>query len=402
MSSSQELGGSRSITRVPIIVMLGLTVLVVVVGGLRFARMDVAGTSFFATDRYYTFQAPGEDRIENLNIDLAQYLSMVEKGRGDAGAFEHFTPYPEFASNPDAVSGPVAPFIHRPAIPYLASLLPFGVVASLALVNLVLVVAGLWFLVDALAVGGRSPTAQIIGGLLYAVALPVLVFASSLYIDGGTMAVFVIGYWLIVRRYWVAFALFLPISFLFKEAILMIAPVAAVAWWQAGRSLRDRRFLIGGGLSIVAWVAVMQIVRVSASEPVLSYTLMPKWSYLGGNIVNVESMVFVALGLAPVMVLALAETWHLYRRHHWRGMLERAGVDVTGLGVVVAVNAYSVVATDLTLRTFWLVFPFAISLTARCIDRRFIVDGHLVLRPPRPSAGRPGPDDRAGSTPAGR
>ena len=80
---------------------------------------------------------------------------MVENGRGDAGAFDHFTPYPEFASNPDAVSGPVAPFIYRPAIPYLASLLPFGVAASLALVNLVLVVAGLWFLVDAL----RGPVA---------------------------------------------------------------------------------------------------------------------------------------------------------------------------------------------------------------------------------------------------
>ena len=59
--------------------------------------------------------------------------------------------------------------------------------------------------------------------------------------------------------------LFLPISYLFKEAILMIAPVAAVAWWQAGRSLRDRRFLIGGGLSVVAWVAVMQIVHVSCA-----------------------------------------------------------------------------------------------------------------------------------------
>src|SRR4029077_14096773 len=123
------------------------------------------------------------------------------------------------------------------------------VAASLALVNLVLVVAGLWVLLDALAVQGRSPTAQIIGGLLDAVALPVLVFASALYIDGGTMAVFVIGYWLIVRKYWIAFALFLPISYLFKEAIFMIAPVAVAAWWQAGRSLRDKRFIIGAVLS---------------------------------------------------------------------------------------------------------------------------------------------------------
>lgn len=357
--------------RLRLSVMVGLTVLLVVLAGLRFARYDVAGTSFFAKDRYYTYDTDDGRHIENLNIDIVQYLSMVEDYRGVDGAFHKQEAYPEFAQNPDAVKGPVAPFIHRPALPFLASLLPFGSAESFAAINLLFLVAGLWCMVDALRVQGRSPLSQLLGGLLYAVALPVLVFGSSLFIDSGIVGVLTIGYWLLAHRRWRWFVAFLAVSYLFKEPIFLLAPVAAVAWRADGRRWSDSRFLIGAGLSVAGWVSGALLARSWAPEPVMSYSTMPKLSYFMGNISNVTSAVFFAVGLAPVVIPACIVAWQAVRRDGWRPViLGPSGADITGLALVALMNLYSIVSTDLTLRTGWLAFPFAIPLAVQWYESR--------------------------------
>jgi len=87
------MGNDRSIdeslrARLPLRVMLVFTLALVVLGGLRFARIDLAGTSFFATDNYYTWNTEDGRHIEHLNIDISQSLAMVEDYRGVDGAFE--------------------------------------------------------------------------------------------------------------------------------------------------------------------------------------------------------------------------------------------------------------------------------------------------------------------------
>ncbi|HPU38027.1 MAG TPA: hypothetical protein PLS63_00530 [Microthrixaceae bacterium] len=354
--------------RLGALTILALMALTALVGGLRFARADVAGTSFFASDNYYTYTTDDGHHLEHLNIDIVSYLSMIEQRRGDEHAPYKMVPYPSFVESGDVLMGPVAPFIHRPALPFVASLLPFDAADSFALVNLALVVAGTFFMIDALAVQGRSRNAQLIGALIYAVSLPLLVFTSSLYIDGGAMAVFVFGYWLIARRCWWALALFIPISYLVKEALVFLVPSVIVAWKSSGRSFKDARFLIGAPLVAIAWVAVAALVRLGAPDPTFSFSLGPKLSYLGGNLGNVKSAAFFALGTATVMVPAFVQAYRMVRSGGLAGAFGRAGVELTGLAMFVLVNLYSMVSTDLTLRTAWLFWPFAISLTALLVD----------------------------------
>lgn len=367
--SSTEMATAGAQERLRTSVLLLLTIALLIVGGLRFSRADLLGTSMFAQDRYYTFQTDQGRNVENLNIDISQYLAMTEDFGGVEGAFDKQEAYEEFASNPDAVKGPVAPFIYRPALPFLASLLPLDAPDAFALVNLVLVVAGLWALVDALRVSGRSAQTQLLGGILYVVALPVLVFTSALYIDGGAMAVLVIGYWLLARRWWPLLVAFLPLSYLVKENLFVLAPSAALAWKVSGRSWRDRSFIVGATISVVGWVAVAVLVRSLAPDPVLSYSVTPKWSYFGGNLGNVTSMLFLAVGSAPVLVPAALGFWWAIRDRGLRGAFMSApGPDMVGVLVVLAMNLYSMVSTDLTLRTMWLVWPFAIGLGAAWAD----------------------------------
>lgn len=351
-------------------IMAVLTIALVIIGGLRFARMDALGTSFFAVDRYYTFETDEGRELENLNIDIVQYLSMIEDRRGVDDAFEKQVPYEEFAESGDAVEGPVSPFIHRPALPWIASWLPLDSAAAFALTNLALVVAGLWFLVDALRVSGRSPRAQLFGAVLYTFALPVLVFTSSLYIDGGALAVFVVGYWLIARRAWWAVVAFIPLSYLVKEALLALAPAAAWAWHLAGHRFRSARFVLGASIAAIGWLAVAATVSATAPDPVFSFSVLPKLSYLGGNLGNMTSTLFFVVGLAPVVVPALLLIWREVRSSGVKGLFQGAsGADAVGFCTLVLINVYSIVSTDLTLRTGWLIFPFAIGLSARWLDQ---------------------------------
>ena len=393
MSSGRSTSGGA---RLHLWIKVVLTLLLVLIGGLRFARMDLLGTSFFAEDRYYTFESDGGRTVEHLNIDISQYLSMVEDFRGVERAFYKQEPYPEFADEPTATKGPVAPFINRPALPYLASLLPFDSPESFATVNLLLVVLGLWALFDALRVKGYSAKAQFLGGLLYVIALPVLVFASSLYIDGGTVGLLMIGYWLIVRRWWPAVVVFLPLSYTAKEVLILLAPVAAMEWRAAGRSFRQPAFIVGALVSVVGWLVVGRAVQAAAPEPVMLYTVAPKLSTFLFNLGSLKSTLFFAIGMAPVVVPALLEIWRMQRESGWRSLLDGpASPDVVGFALVVLLNLYSIVSTDLTLRTGWLVWPFAVSLACRWVDatnvgERFGPMAWLGTRPAIDGAGPPG------------
>ena len=370
------MGNDRSIdeslrARLPLRVMLVFTLALVVLGGLRFARIDLAGTSFFATDNYYTWNTEDGRHIEHLNIDISQYLAMVEDYRGVDGAFEKQEPYPELAADYDTYKGPVEPFTQRVALPWLASLIPLDSSYAFALVNLVLVVMGLWFLVDALAVSGRSPTAQAIGAALYTFALPVVVYASSLFIDGGVVGVLVIGYWLVVRRYWAAVVVFFPVSFMVKEALLILAPTAVWAWKTSGHSLKDPRFLSGAAISAAGVVATAWWVSATAPEAVFSFTVLPTWGFLRFNLTSPVSAVFFALSVSTVVIPALLGTAHLWRTMGPRGsMLGSSGPDLVGFAMVILLNIYSIASTDLTARTGWLIWPFAISLAAVWVDQQ--------------------------------
>lgn len=355
--------------RLPFRIVVLFTLALLLVSGLRFARIDLVGTSFFAGENYYTWTSEDGRRIAPVNIDVAQYLSMVEDFRGVDGAFEKQEPYPEFTATGAAVKGPVEPFTHRVALPWLASLLPMDSTYAFATVNLVLLVIGLWFLVDALAVSGRSLTAQYLGAAMYTFALPVLVFGASLFIDGGVVGVLTIGYWLLARRMWWLLVLFFPVSYLVKEALLILAIPVVWAWKTTGHRFGDTRFVAGALVSAIGVVVTALWVSARAPEPVFSFTVMPTWGYIRFNLTNPVSAVFFAVGVSTVVVPAVLAIRNLIEEGGRRNALEgESGPDLVGFAAVAAMNVYSIVSTDLTLRTGWLVWPFAISLAAVWID----------------------------------
>lgn len=349
------------------------TLALVVLSGLRFARIDLAGTSFFAVDEYFMWVPEDGRNVDHLNIDIVQYLSMIEDYRGVENAFDIQEPYPnfaEFSAEIDRpVKGPVDPFTKRVAFPWLASLLPMDATFAFATVNLVFLVLGLWCMIDALAVAGRSPTAQFFGAALYVFALPVVVFGTSLFIDGATVGLLAVGYWLLVRRWWWALVVFLPVSYLFKESILILALPAAWAWRTTGHRFRDPRFIAGSGVAVLGTVATATWASAQAPEAVFSFTVLPTLDYIRFNLTSPVSAVFFVVGVSTVVVPAFLAVKYLLRTSSLQEVLDgESGPDFVGFCSVALMNVYSIVSTDLTLRTGWLIWPFAIGLTAVWVD----------------------------------
>ncbi len=312
--------------------------------------------------------------MDHLNIDISQYLAMVEDYRGVEGAFEKQQPYPAFEATGEAVQA--ARWTRSPtgwrcrgSPPSFPSTRRY----SFALVNLALLVLGLWLLIDALAVSGRSPTAQAVGAALYTFALPVVVFASSLFIDAGVVGVLMIGYWLMARRWWWALVLFFPVSYLVKESILVLAPAAIWAWSTSGHRYKDPRFVVGAA----ARRARRRSPPRGGSEPLHPNPSTPSpccrhGSTLRWNLTNLTSAVFFVVGMATVVVPAVARHPPPVVRprtqsgpEHHLGTRPRRVRGGRGL-----MNVYSLVSTDLTLRTGWLIWPFAIGLGAVWVDQR--------------------------------
>ena len=166
---------------------------------------------------------------------------MVEDFRGVERAFYKQEPYPEFADEArPPTKGPVAPFINRPALPYLASLLPFDSPEASPRSTSCWWSLGLWALLDALRVKGYSTEAQFLGGAaLRDRAAGPGVRAHRCTSTAAPSACLMIGYWLIVRRWWPAVVVFLPLSYTAQGGADPPGPGGRHAVAGSGRSFRS-------------------------------------------------------------------------------------------------------------------------------------------------------------------
>ena len=128
------------------------------------------------------------------NSDVLQYAAMV------------------------AGEGASAPFCDRPAVPWLASLVP--VVSGLTALRLMswLSTLGALLVLDRILVGLRvRDRGRVAGALLFLLSFPTVVYGASAYIDASVLLVLVIGTWSVLSQAWISFALILGLGAFVSE-----------------------------------------------------------------------------------------------------------------------------------------------------------------------------------------
>ncbi len=361
---------------------LVLTAVALLLGSVQFARYDWTGVpiqrapaeldrtiSAGCHERIRPFTTSSGRTISPSPIDDQQYLSMIDWFRGERDL---------------QVECFYRPFTDRALVPLIASWLPFEDALSLALVNTVLMVAGIWLVLAALAVQGASPRVALAAGSLVVVNWVTLAFGSGVLIESAPFAAVALA-WLLMslRRWWWAAAV-IGVGVLAKETVVLALP----ALWAALALERPERAGVGAAVRRYLPVAVASTAAVAAlvarpafgPDPDASWPTGVDLSLLAFNL-NPTGLVVLALGLAPLLVPSAL--W-VRRRSRDVGVLA-ACADPAVAGVIggLALLGWILITADLSPRFFWPCFPFAATLTARWfaegrprrwLDRRRIPD----------------------------
>lgn len=361
----QTVSGSTAV-KVALLCSLGL----LVVASVRFARFDWTGiplergkavqervVSEDCTEYIRPYTTSSGRTISPVSVDEQQYLSMVDLFSGTPREDLHVTCL-------------LAPFTSRPALPWLASQLPFDEAVSLALVNLAMTLIATWAIVFTLRAQGIRTRAIALVGLLFAVSWNTLFFSSAILVDAGAVALVAVSWLLLaLRRPWWVVALLL-VSYPLKEtaAVLVLPVLAAWLWREVLDGRRSRSSAVACLVSGVATSAISFLVAATwflGSDA--TWELSPSIGSFVNNVLAPVSLVTFLLGTAPLYVPALLRIRDRVRDDGWRPV----AVDPAVVGVVVtlALLAWVALAADLSSRFAWVGAPFAATLAAAWFEQ---------------------------------
>ena len=380
---------------------LVLSVLMLVVGSIQFARYDWTGLPLqraaASSDRVVSDDCLEEIRpyvtesgrtISPTVIDEQQYLSMIESYRG-------------VPAEDAQVECFYSPFTGRVGTPWLASLLPVEEGLALGLVNTAFMLLGLWVVLATLRILRHDARTILAVGFLYAVGWNTLAFGTTLLVEPAPLAISALVWLaLVCRRSWWAVPL-VVVGLLFKEttAVLLVVLWADAVFGledfvggdgSAGRDgaaegRRGVRLFAPAAVATVAAGAVITTTSRLGPEVAAGWPAELSAATLAANLDPVGIFV-LALGLGPL--LAPSVLWWWSRRGEV-GML-RATADPATIGVLcgLALLGWSALTADLSPRHFWLCFPFAATLTARWLLTGRARERLLGVRVPLWLAGR--------------
>ncbi len=347
------------------LIALALSLAVLLVGSVRFARYDWSGlplargplsqervVSAECTEHIRAYVTSSGRTISPMTVDEQQYLSIVRFMDGTPAHDLH-------------VSCLLAPFTNRPVMPWLASKLPVDEAVGLGLVNVAMTLVATWAVVFTLRAQRRSVRSTALAATLFALSWNTLMFGSGLLVDSGGVALVALC-WLALasRRPWWVPALLL-LSYPLKEtiALVVLGPLVAWCWNEVAEARRTRAGALALlAAAVVAAFASIPIAHLWAPESAATWPLSPSLGALVNNLLSPIGLVTFLIGVGPLYVPALlALRDRLRSKPVMTALLDPAVVGVALTGVLVL---WVTLAADLSSRFAWVGTPFAASLAA--------------------------------------
>lgn len=354
----------RSVARIGAL----LTLIVLAIGSLNFARYDWTGlplnrTAMTATkevsarcvEHIGPYTTESGRVVAPVVVDEQQYMNLVELYRGVPREDLQLTCLYD-------------PFTFRSGTSWIAHFLPFEEGLALGITNTVMTLLAVWLVLLALRAQGFSARVILAAGLIYAVSWNVLFFGTALLVDSSVVAAIALCWCLLaIRRPWFLWPVLL-LGYPLKETIGIVLPVAVVWAWIEYRE--GRRSLASAGAPVVA-AAVAFVVGVAFWRHALptadaAWPVTPNLANILHNLGDVVSLGAFLVGVGPFVIIGFLA----WRRESQRCGYLRALLDPAVVGVLAALGIcfWSGITVDLTPRLFWIGTPFAATLVARWLS----------------------------------
>lgn len=343
---------------------LVLTLITLVLGSVRFARYDWTGLPLDrgplnterqvgpCLEKIHPYTTETGRVIKPVVVDEMQYMALVEYFRGVPKADLEVTCLYD-------------PFTNRSGVSWIAHWIPGDEAVSLALVNTVMLVLGLWIVLTTIRSQGAGPRALLAAGVLYSVAWNPFFFGTGVLVDPGVIAAIALCWYLIsTRRLWLVWPIML-VGYPLKETIGIVIPVIWAASWQDYRK-GEKNLLAAAAPAMAATAAFVIGVafwRQALPQPAANWEVTPDLADIVHNLTDIISLASFAVGVLPLLIPAYLVARKSARDGGWLS----AVLDPATVGVIIALGicGWSLITVDLTPRLFWIGFPFAATQAAK-------------------------------------
>lgn len=355
---------------------LVLTLLVLVLASVRFARFDWSGlpldrqpvtvvreVSGDCVERIEPYETSSGRTISPVTVDEEQYLSMVAYYRG--ARLDEL-----------AVTCQLDPFVRRAATPWLAHLLPGDEGVALGTVNLLSVLIATWATVFALRAQQHRARVIAVVGTLFAVGWNTFFFGSAVLTDAGGVALVAVCWLLLcLRRPWWLWPVLL-VSYPVRETAAVVVLGILAAWTLA--ELRASSARPAGGhrstaavlapfaAAVAAALASVVIARAWFLEGEATWNLGPSVGAFTNNLFGPVGIASFLIATVPLFLPALLAARDRIRADGWTATLGEPAV--VGVVLTAGLCAWVSLAADLSPRFAWIGFPVAASLAATFFD----------------------------------
>jgi hypothetical protein len=303
-------------------------------------------------------------RFNGNDIALIRPFVGLEQGvlSPDVQNYVNFTEYFKGTLPIDSVE---KPFSYRPAVPFLASLLPTDSLLGIVIVNVFAAVISILCVFLLLKYHGFEFGFRIIGCLLFTISFPLMYYSSAGYIDTSAICVICAIVTVTVSKRCYYLPLLFIVGALVKEVTIISMPFVLLHMYSYNKGSKVAQIVLIVGLSLLVYAVTSYIVRGNFGVG-SNYLWKPTMLSIQENLARPKTylsflLTFGAVGLFGVIQFIrdirsrtpATRLQEFFRSYQYTP-------HIVGVLSSFALSIFAVISAYADGRFFWTAYPFLI------------------------------------------
>lgn len=281
---------------------------------------------------------------------------LVQRDLGDAAFYIGNV---EFLRNQPITYAMQAPFNERLLVTVVASVLPYDAMTSINIVNVIFLLASIWFLYKLLQHFNLREGLVWAGLYMFVISFPTFYYGTIGYIDSGVLLMIFAGTYAIYKNLYWPFLLAVALGTIAKEGISLLIPVA-VAYAYTNENKRWYYFA-GAGLLVylVIWGLVKHYIPNSSGKTPLLFWVPDSWR-IQDNLTRPNAYLssIFSFGIPGILCLFYFIKFSREIKSRWREELPLWIGTIGGYSLWF----YTLFSAHTDGRFFWVAYCFPITL----------------------------------------
>lgn len=290
----------------------------------------------------------GKDDAATGIGDSARYITYVHYLRGNA-----------------RLDDLRVPFVYRPLVPLLASLLPFDAMTSINVVNFLSLLITAILLHYLLCFTGFSFHYAILGSFMFVISFPTFYYGTIGNVEPVLILFLMVGFYFLLRKKFIHLILTVMLGCLVKETIMILIPVSVTFL-----ILNHEPWKLTSAVLLIIYLGTVLVIRLVFRDlSGVSYLQLSLESFLSNLRVRALLSVGLTFGIPGLLsiffILRYPAVFNCVDKPASPPLLLTLAV---GILLAVALSFYSMFSAHTDGRFIWPSYPFSIPLSLWALE----------------------------------